>query len=226
MEPIDVVVPSAGNGTRVGQSVPKQFRLLGGEPMIVHPLRVYRDRPWIGRLIVVHGHDQRETLTRILDEYGVTNWIPVEGGATRQESVRLGLAHVTTRRVVVHNAAVALVTAETIEQVIAVDADCVTTTTPVETNLVRGEDTAEVMVSRVGLKVINSPQCFVTDVLRGCHARAAAEGLSFGSEAELMLFFRKTVRLVPGPARNFKITTAHDLLVAEAILASDRVASK
>ena len=218
-----MVVPSAGAGTRLGQPVPKQFCLLSGEPLIVHPLRVFRALPWVGRIIVVHGPDQKETLAGILEDFGLVDCLTVEGGATRQESVRRGLASVTTPKVIVHNAAVALVTSATIEQVIAIDADCVTTTTAVETNLVRGGDVAEAIVSRAGLKVINSPQCFRTAVLRDCHARAFADGLAFASETELMLHFGITVRLVPGPFRNFKITTAHDLMVAEAILGSDRV---
>jgi 2-C-methyl-D-erythritol 4-phosphate cytidylyltransferase len=144
--------------------------------------------------------------------------LAVEGGKTRQESVRRGLALVKTQRVLVH---VAAVTARTLEQVSAVDADCVTTTTPVETNLVRGDEIAEVAVPRAGLKIINSPQCFRTEVLRECHDRAADQGLAFASETALMLHYKRQVRLVSGPARNFKITTALDFLLAEAILASD-----
>ncbi len=222
MLPVDIVIPSAGNGTRVGASVPKQFALLGGVPLIVHPLRVFSSLEWAGRIIIVHGHDQRDTLEQILAQFDFNNCILVEGGRTRQESVRRGLAQVTSGRVVVHNAAVALVEAKTIEQVTAINADCVTTTLSVEVNLVRGGSTAEASVPKEGLKVINSPQCFRSAVLRECHERAAAEGLSFASDAELMLHYRKTVRLVPGPASNFKITTPWDLLVAEAILSKNR----
>jgi len=161
MDSIDVAVPAAGSGTRSGQSLPKQFCRLGEKPLVVHPLQIFRDLPWVGRIIVVHSPDQR-------------------------------------------------------------DADCVTTRTPLEMNLVRGDDIAEIAIPRDELKVINSPQCFRTEVLRECHERAADQGLAFPTETALMLLFKKQVRLVPGPARHFKITTAIDFLLAEAILASER----
>ena len=221
MEKIDVVIPSAGSGLRVAAAVAKQFSLLGKVPMIVHPLRVFQSIAWVRKMIVVHGRDQQSQMEMILHDYGFPHCQLVEGGATRQESVRRGLALVTTSRVIVHNAAVALVTRDVIERVAEIEADCVTTATPVEVNMVRGEEFAEVAVPKDRLKVINSPQCFRTAVLRECHQRALEAAQSFASDAELMLHYKKSVRLVPGPARNFKITTPFDLLVAEAILAKE-----
>ena len=218
MEYIDVVIPSAGSGLRMSASVPKQFALLGDVPVIVRPLRVFKSLPWVRQIIVVHSAEHRERMHEVLQDYGLEDCTLVEGGATRQESVLRGLALVATPRVIVHNAAVALVTRVEIERVAEIDADCVTTTTPLEVNIVRGEDLAEVAVPRKHLKVINSPQSFRTDVLRECHQSAAAHGLKFASETELMLHFKKTVRLVPGPITNFKITTALDLMVAQALL--------
>ncbi len=226
MERLDVVLPSAGLGTRIGAPVPKQFILLAGAPLIVHPLRAIARRPWLATLIIVHGPGQRDILQQILNDHGFTGCQLVEGGATRQESVRRGLAQVSTRRVIVHNAAVALVTGETLDSVAAIDDDCVTTTLPFDLSLVRGEDQAHEVIPRSDLKIINSPQSFRTDVLRECHARAVTEGKAFASEAELMMHYGKKVRLIPGPARNFKITTPLDLMLAEVLLAREALAGQ
>jgi len=219
VDPIDLLMPAAGLGTRLGHSLPKQFVLLAGAPIIVHPLRIFAQIPWIGRKIVVHDPSQKSRLEAMMAEHGIDGITWIEGGKTRQESVRRGLAAVQTRRVITHNAAVALVTRALIEQVSAHEVDCVTTATPVQDNMVYGAGRVERLVSRQGMCVINSPQCFVTAVLRRCHERAAADQVAAQSDAELLIHYGHTVQLVPGDFRSFKITTPIDLLMAEALLA-------
>jgi 2-C-methyl-D-erythritol 4-phosphate cytidylyltransferase len=223
MEEIDVVVPSAGLGLRMGLSMPKQFALLGGIPLIVHPLRTFQNIEWIGQLIVVHGQGQAAHVTDILNRFSIQNCVLVEGGPTRQESVRLGLSRVRTPRVIIHNAAVALVEQSAIELVASVNGDCITTATRLEVNIVCGDDFAEKALPKERLSVINSPQCFVTSVLKNCHQRATEAQMEFASETELMLHYNHSVRLVRGTPRNFKITTPIDLMVAEAMLAQVRL---
>ena len=219
MELIDVVIPAAGIGARLNKETPKQFILLGGVPVMVHPLRLFATIPWIGQKIIIHSPDSEHRLSNLLEEYGITGCRLIPGGGTRQESMRCGLAAVQTARVITHNAVVALVSRRLVEQVAAIDADCVTTANPVQENLVRGGDFAESPLRRDNLRIVVSPQCFRTEVLRECHDRAQRDSVTVASDAELMLHYGKTVRLVPGTVRNFKITTPLDLALAETLLA-------
>lgn len=219
-ELLDLVMPAAGAGTRIGKVVPKHLLDLAGKPVFIHPLLVFERIPAIGRKIIVCQPDCAGATAEALTRHGITNWELTDGGATRQESVRRGLARVTTDRVVIHNAAVALITCDLVRNVIDIDEDCVITATPLEINVVRGDEYAETSVDRRRLKAINTPQSARTAVSRECHARAARDGLSFSSETELMLHFGLKVRLVPGSPHSFKITTRLDLALAEVLLRS------
>jgi 2-C-methyl-D-erythritol 4-phosphate cytidylyltransferase len=189
-------------------------------PVMVHPLRLFATIPWIGRKIIIHAPGTQDRMTEVLEQYGLRDCHLVPGGATRQESMRLGLAAVQTPRVISHNAVVPLVTRELIEQVTRFDEDCVTTASPVQENMVRGDTIAKGAINRADLKVVVTPVCFRTDALRECHERARQEGLSVASDIELMLHYGKSARLVPGHYRSFKITTLLDLALAEFLLAN------
>jgi 2-C-methyl-D-erythritol 4-phosphate cytidylyltransferase len=218
VEILDLVLLAGGQGTRTGRQLPKQFLELKGKPMLLHPLAVFDQMPQIGQKIIVHEPSQRDRVGALLEQYGIRNCVLTAGGNTRQESVRRGIERVQTARVVLHNAVVALVTRKLIENVIAVNCDCVTTGTELQDNLVRGGEFALEPVNRKELRIINSPQSFRTAVLRECHARALQEGVQTNSDCELMLKYHRQVRLVPGTFRNFKITTELDLALAETLL--------
>jgi 2-C-methyl-D-erythritol 4-phosphate cytidylyltransferase len=215
---MDLVFLCAGRGTRVGLELPKQFVDLHGQPLMTYALQAYEKLPFVGQKIIVHDPCDRERIERILREHGISNTVLVEGGSTRQESVRAGLDQAATPRILTHNAAVPFVTSEMVERVLAEDADCVTTATEVQDNLVRFEKNALLPVSRRGLQIINSPQSFHTARFRDAHTRGKAEGKQFNSDAELMLHYGYSLILVPGPAWSFKVTDRVDLALAETIL--------
>lgn len=215
---LDLLFLCAGRGSRVGLEVPKQFAELRGKPVMIYSLEVYERIPQIGHKIIIHAAGESNRIQAILDRYKITNYLLVQGGETRQESVRRGLAHVSTPRVVTHNAAVAFVSVQTVMQAIATMADCVTTSSKVKDNMVAVGNGSLRHVSRHGMYVINSPQTFRTSVFRAAHACAEKEGLKFSTDAELMLHYEHEVRLVSGPAWSFKITERADLVLAETML--------
>jgi len=218
IEVLDLVVLAAGRGTRAQRSAPKQFVDLCGKPMIIYSLEVFEGLPYIGTKYVTCTPDDMGRMHEVLSEYRISDFVLVEGGTTRAESVWNGLVRVQTERVVTHNAAVPFVTKRLVDQVVAEIHDCVTTATPMPYNLCEGEHFAERIVPRARLKLINTPQCFRTQAFRECHERARREGFVPTSDCELMLRYGRTVRLVPGTPQNFKITTPLDMAVAETML--------
>jgi len=163
---------------------------------------------------------------QILLEYRLSHFILVKGGEVRAESVRNGLDHVQSERVITHNAAVPFVTKRLVDQVVAENYDCVTTATPLEYNLCEGEAFGERIVPRARLKLISTPQSFRTRVFRECHERARQDGYTPQSDCELMLHYGYTVRFVPGTASNIKITTQLDLMTAEMMLGNLGIGSE
>lgn len=217
----DIVLLAAGAGTRLSKECPKQYIALGGVPMFIHSLRVFESVAWIGRKIIVHPFGMKDVTTESLELYGIDNYLLVEGGATRQASVRHGLEKVRTATVITHNAAVALVTRDLIEQLEGFEGDCATTAMSQKFNLARGQSRAREVVDKEGLFVIDSPQIFKTETLRECHRKAKEAEIHFNSDTGLLLHFGKEVSLLPGNSWNFKITTPIDLAFAEFLLNSE-----
>ena len=142
------------------------------------------------------------------------------GGATRQESVRLGLeqlAHAAPAQVLIHDAARPLLTAELIDRVLdglaGAPGSC--PALPVVDSLRRGGDCIEGEVPRDGLWRVQTPQGFDFALIRAAHA-AATEGAT--DDAEVLRAAGHAVRLVPGDEKAMKVTLPQDFETAERML--------
>ena len=148
----------------------------------------------------------------------------VTGGASRTDSVRIGLAEVPGEAgvVLVHDAARPLVSEAVIDRVLAPLGegwDGAVPALPVSDTLKRAAEDGGVLetVDRVGLHAVQTPQAFLADVLR--RAVAGAEGWATDCAA-LVETAGGRVRLVDGDARLVKVTTSDDLALVEALLAA------
>jgi 2-C-methyl-D-erythritol 4-phosphate cytidylyltransferase len=74
-------------------------------------------------------------------------------------------------------------------------------------------------VPRAGLWLAQTPQGFRREAGARAFARAAAEGWDCTDDAEVLERAGIRVALVPGDARNLKITEPSDLALAAALLA-------
>jgi 2-C-methyl-D-erythritol 4-phosphate cytidylyltransferase len=146
----------------------------------------------------------------------------VEGGATRSESVRRALAVSSGDPVVVHDAARPLVTPGIIERCIGGlgGADAAIAAAPVTDTIKEvGEDgVVRATHERSRLWAVQTPQVFRRPVLE--NALGVSESvLAFATDdAWLVERTGGTVRVVESPPENFKVTTPHDLRVAEMLL--------
>jgi 2-C-methyl-D-erythritol 4-phosphate cytidylyltransferase len=151
----------------------------------------------------------------------------VEGGATRSESVRAGLAALgACDAVVVHDAARPLVPPELFRAALdaLAEADAAVAAAPVA-DTVKRADAGRVVVEtldRAGLWAIQTPQAFRREVLE--RALDVSDDVLAEATDDAWLVERQggKVVIVEAPASNFKVTTAHDLAVAERLLLSQR----
>jgi len=215
---LGAVVPAAGAGTRLGPGGPKALRLLAGEPLLVHAVRRLRACPDVGPVVVAVPAGTEPAVAALLEGLQVT---VVAGGAERQDSVAAGLAALPAEvdLVLVHDAARALVPPAVVAAVVEAlrsGADAVVPAVPLADTVKRvGKDgTVLATVPRDDLRAVQTPQGFRRAVLERAHAAPAP----VTDDASMVEALGVAVRTVPGDPEAFKVTTAFDLAVAEALL--------
>lgn len=219
---VAAVVVAGGRGLRAGGNVPKQYRELGGEPVIRPALAAFVEHPQIDAVQpVIHPEDQdifraaTKGLAKLLP--------PVWGGATRQASVRAGLEGLSVNApsfVLIHDAARPFVSAALIDRAIdaakmqgaAVPAVAIADTVKkIDENSVVAET-----LDRNRLRTVQTPQAFAYQLIMGAHRRAAAAGRSdFTDDAALAEWAGQRVGVFEGDAANIKLTTNDDFARAE-----------
>jgi 2-C-methyl-D-erythritol 4-phosphate cytidylyltransferase / 2-C-methyl-D-erythritol 2,4-cyclodiphosphate synthase len=201
------LIVAAGRGERTGGSVPKQFQMLGGRPVIAWSHAAFTSHPAIDEVIVIVSSEEACRLP--------AGWTHVAGGATRLDSVRAGLgAAGDATRVLVHDAARPLLSHVVIDRLLAaIDVDDgAVPALPVADTLSRGDG---MLVDRHDLYRIQTPQAFRTEALRAAHAAWPA-GREATDDAQMVRALGGSIALVQGDAMLDKITYPEDFAVAEA----------
>ena len=218
------LIVAAGRGRRMGEALPKQFVPLCGRPILARTLAAFLLAEEIDHIaVVIHPDDHAlygEAVGGINDPRLKP---PVHGGATRSESVRLGLlalaAGTAPAQVLIHDAARPFVSVDVIGRVIdgLHDADGAFAAIPIVDALWTNHDGhAGNAVPRDGLWRAQTPQGFHFDKILKAHLQSdgtAADDVAVARDAGL------NVRIVQGHNLNFKITTPADLARAEQALA-------
>jgi 2-C-methyl-D-erythritol 4-phosphate cytidylyltransferase len=213
-----VIVPAAGSGTRFGGDLPKQFRELGGKPIVQHVIERFLLDERVARVIVPVA----EQLLAVVNRGSSERVEFVAGGATRQQSVRRGLDAVPDgyEIVAVHDAVRPFFAVETFHKLLdlAAESGAAFPGLPViDTIHVVEGDRITATPDRRLLFAAQTPQCFRLEVLRDVLARAEGNQDDATDEAGLAAKYGHVVRLLAGDPMNFKITQPEDLIVAERV---------
>ena len=215
------LVVAAGRGHRIGGETPKQYREVAGQSLLRHCAIALVRHPAIAAVRVVIHPDDRALYDGAVAGLGLLD--PVDGGAARQDSVRLGLESLAAEppdRVLIHDAARPAVDARLVERVIAAldDAPGAIPALPVSDSLKRANGDRRItgVVDRDGLWRAQTPQGFrFADLL---DAHRAAAGRDYTDDAAVAEAAGLTVSLVDGSADNIKVTTEDDFARAERLL--------
>jgi 2-C-methyl-D-erythritol 4-phosphate cytidylyltransferase len=216
------VVVAAGSGERLAQGVPKAFVGLGGRPLLAESIERLDACDWIDGIVVVVPEEWEEPAILLAEELGAGKVAQaVAGGATRAESVRLGMGEVPEDAVavIVHDAARPLVSDEVVGRVLTPLGegwDGAVPGIPVSDTIKRVEGDAVVeTLSRGGLIAAQTPQAFPADRLR----QALRGDLTGATDcASLVEALGGRVKVVEGDTRLVKVTSAADLAVVEQLL--------
>jgi len=218
----------------MGGAVRKQFRLLGGVPLVVHSLRVLQASPVIDAIILaVPQADVAYCQSEIVEHYRFTKVIRVvAGGQERQDSVRNALAVVDEQSeiVVVHDAVRPFLTERMLKEVViaarAKGAAIIALPMRDTVKQVAADHVIERTVDRRPLWLAQTPQAFRRDWLQEAHQKAQLEDLAATDDAYLLERLGRPVTVVEGSGENIKVTRPEDLIIGEAILASRQMAAE
>jgi 2-C-methyl-D-erythritol 4-phosphate cytidylyltransferase/2-C-methyl-D-erythritol 2,4-cyclodiphosphate synthase len=199
---------------------PKALLPIGGRPILSVAAASAVASPQVRGLVVTYPPGWEGRARACVGDLGAEVRL-VEGGETRQASVRAALAQVreAVEIVAVHDAARPFAPPDLFSRVLEAVEDGAVGAVPVlgvtDTVLrVRG-GVVEGAEPRDELALGQTPQAFRTSVLREAHAKAEATGASFSDDASLLRWAGFDVRAIPGDPANVKITTLADLAQAD-----------
>lgn len=220
---IGVVIVAAGSGRRMGGSIPKQFMIAGGEPLLVRTINTFAEALPAADIVVVLSADQTDFWKNLSARFDVARHRIVTGGSERFHSVKAGIAALgeDTRFIAVHDGVRALVTKRliirTLQAAIGSGA-AIPAVAPVDSFRVMDDDGLSHPADRSRLRMIQTPQIFDAQLLR--RAYESEYDPTFTDDASVVERAGGAVTLCEGERNNIKITTADDLAIAEAIIAA------
>ena len=212
---IAALIVAAGGGSRVGGGMPKQFRDLGGRPMLRWSHDAFASHPAVDLVLTMIAEEQIDHARCILSNA----WVET-GGASRRESVARGLRHLAlagVTQVLIHDAARPFLSVEVIDRVLAGlgSADGAMPVLPVADTLARSlDDILGETVPRDGVVRVQTPQGFHLQAVIAAHAAWPADAEAT-DDAQMVRRLGGRVALVQGDAMLEKITYPDDMTGAD-----------
>lgn len=227
LSPVGVVIVAAGRGERAGRGDgPKQYRRIGGRPVLAHTLEAFLAHPLIERIVVAIHRDD-EALFQACEPDPV-RVVAVHGGATRQDSTRLALEALRSQgpaRVLIHDGVRPFVDRALIDRTLAAigERQGALPALAVSDTLKRGgaDGLVDSTVPRAGLYAAQTPQGFPFWPILAAHEKARTLGKTdFTDDAAVAEWANIGVKIVEGSADNVKLTWARDIAMADRRLSS------
>ncbi|MDE6623528.1 MAG: 2-C-methyl-D-erythritol 4-phosphate cytidylyltransferase [Alistipes sp.] len=221
MTRIATIIVAGGSGSRCGGGLPKQFRLLGGRPVLARTIDRMAEALPGAEIAVVLPEGYLDFWKNLAARFDIAGHAVVAGGEERFHSVRNGIEALRSdpELIVVQDGVRPLVTVETIRRV-AAEAErsgaAIPVVLPVD-SFREAEGERSHVVDRSRLRIVQTPQIFRADLLR--EAYRAEFDRQFTDDASAVERLGHPIALVEGDRTNLKLTTEEDFTLAEALLA-------
>ena len=220
---ICALIPAAGKGSRMVNSVKKPYLKLAQKPILAHTLQRFEENTAVDAIfVIVDKDDFSDCRTNVLEPYTFTKVKElIAGGETRQMSVYNGVRALSedVDFVVVHDGVRPFVNDQIIFACLAAaDAyGAAVAAVPVKDTIKIADENAFIVETpvRERLWAVQTPQVFRKSLLEEAHQKAHAQQLTATDDAALVEHLGFPVKLVMGSYENLKITTPEDLRVAE-----------
>ncbi|MBQ5924809.1 MAG: 2-C-methyl-D-erythritol 4-phosphate cytidylyltransferase [Alistipes sp.] len=219
-----VIIVAGGSGKRMQSSLPKQFMLLGGEPVVARTINTFAEALPGAEIVVVLPEEHIAMWKNLAARFDVAVHKCVAGGAERFHSVKAGIAALSddVTSIMVHDGVRALITKKLIiRTALAVeDNDAVIPVVDVVDSYRRVTDSGSEIVPRSTLRIVQTPQTFKASVLRSAYDQEF--DTAFTDDASVVERMGVAITLVDGERTNLKLTTPEDMEWAEWLLQSVR----
>lgn len=217
------IIVAGGKGERMGNDLPKQFIPINGLPILMHTIQAFYDFDPSIRFIVVLPVSQISRWNELCLQHKFSLQHKIaEGGATRFDSVKNGLALIQSEGVIaVHDGVRPLVSNHTLQNCFSM-AEAMGSAIPVEPiveSLRKITTDGSISVDRSLYRSVQTPQIFQSEILRKAYNQCYQN--KFTDDASVVEALGMKVNLVEGNRENIKITTPPDLKIA-AILLSEK----
>lgn len=226
------IVLSAGTGSRMGSSVPKQYLPLLDRPVIYYSLKAFEDSPYIDEILLVAGADDLSYVKEeIVDKYGFTKVTAIlAGGKERYFSVANALKNLEGKDgyVMIHDGARPMLTEEIIgrlyEGVCTYEAVCAAVPVKDTIKIVDEEGFAVRTPDRKTVYAVQTPQVFSLPLITGAYGELLQNpdtyrNVTVTDDAMVVeCVYGKKVKMLQGSYENIKITTPEDMEVAKVYL--------
>jgi 2-C-methyl-D-erythritol 4-phosphate cytidylyltransferase len=218
---VGVVIVAGGSGSRMGGSLPKQFSLVAGEPILARTINTFRKALPASRIVVVLPSEYIEFWKNFAARFQVAKHSVVEGGKERFYSVRNGIEALSDAvdLIAVQDGVRPFATKELILRTVecaATNGSAIPVVKAVDSYRVALDGESQI-IDRTPLRIVQTPQIFAAPILRAAYYTDFRS--EFTDDASVVEFSGEKISLCEGEYSNIKITTPYDMVLAEAIAA-------
>jgi 2-C-methyl-D-erythritol 4-phosphate cytidylyltransferase len=220
------IIVAGGTGLRMNSTIPKQFLLLQGKPVLFHTLNQFKKADSNILLYVVLPKNQMDFWAKLCSEFpeinAITPHILVDGGETRFHSSQNGLAAITGTEdclIAIHDGVRPLIKPELISyafEYAELHGNAILSV-PTKDSIRKWDSVSQkyVAVKRDDIRIVQTPQIFKLNSLRKAFNQTYSA--EFTDDASVVESIGEIIHLVDGDYANLKITTPEDLILAESL---------
>ena len=215
-----VIIVAGGSGSRMQSAIPKQFLMLGGEPIVARTINTFSEALPGAEIVVVLPEAYIPLWENLRARFDVAPHRIVAGGLERFHSVLNGINALSSEveYIAVHDGVRALVSKRLIIRAMlaAQEHDAVIPVVDVVDSYRRVEGENSYIVPRADLRIVQTPQIFNAQLLRDAYN--VEFNAAFTDDASVVEARGGHITLVDGERTNIKITTPEDIALAESYL--------
>lgn len=216
-----VIIVAGGKGERMGGETPKQFVELANKPILMHTIEKFNTAFQNNiEIILVLPSNQFDYWDSLCKKHSFVSPVLIaEGGKTRFDSVKNGLALVKKNSIVgIHDGVRPLVSTDVIKNTYKTAEEFGTAIPAIDVieSLRKVTPEKNEAVKRSCYQLIQTPQCFQSELILSAYEQDFDS--SFTDDASVVENAGNALKLVEGNKQNIKITTPEDLLIANAFL--------
>ena len=213
MKKIALIV-AGGSGERMNSKVPKQFLNLKSLPILMHTIKKFSHFNEVILVLAKKQFDFWETLCEKLNFNQA--YTLVEGGETRFESVKNGLAKISELSIIaIHDGVRPIISKNLIDNLTnkTKKGIGIIPVIPVNNSILKVEGEDSNYLDRHNLYQVQTPQCFISTDIKDAYEQQFSK--KFTDDASVLKNNGLSIKTVLGERKNLKITTKEDLKIAE-----------